>query len=59
MLWEYVFALIPVVGYGVASDFPQQVTMTASCSSRTVILLAADGFCKCTTFEILGTPERI
>jgi hypothetical protein len=27
ILWEYVFILIPGVGYGAASDCPQQLTM--------------------------------
>jgi hypothetical protein len=27
IVWEYVFILIPGVGYGAASDIPQQLTI--------------------------------
>ena len=45
----------PGVGYEAASDCPQKLSMIASCSSMGVILPAADSFCECVTFGILGT----
>jgi hypothetical protein len=43
MLHKHVFVLIPGVGYGVASDYPQKQTICLVwCSGRGVILPAAD-----------------
>jgi hypothetical protein len=41
MLYEYVFALIPGMGYGAASDCSQQLAFV-SCSGRGMILPAED-----------------
>lgn len=40
MLWECVFTLVPGVGYGAASDCPQQLTMTRLMVGRGTILPA-------------------
>ena len=42
MLCDYVFTLIPSVGYGAASDCPQLLTVLPLCARRAVILPYAD-----------------
>jgi hypothetical protein len=52
MLCEYVFVLIPGVGYGAASDCPQQLTIIC-------LVPVADSFCNYVIFGILETLQRI
>lgn len=59
MLWEYVFLLIPDVGYGAASVYLQQMTMICLVLLQGMILPAAQSFCKWVTFGILGALERV
>ena len=45
------------MGRGAASDCPHQLCF-ASCSGKGDDLPAADSFCNCVTFGILGSFER-
>jgi hypothetical protein len=55
-----VFILIPGAGYGAASDCPQQVTMICLVLFTGLHALpAADSFCDCVMFGILGTFPRV
>ena len=55
----YVFILFPCVGYGGASEGPQQVTMICLVLLWGHVLSSADRFYENVTFGILGTLEKV
>ena len=59
ILYEYVFFLIPGVGYGAASVCPRQLTMIVSCSRRGAIFPAADSLILGTLEKMPGPPESL